>query len=253
MPVAPNHLLARRKIHFNGYKTSVSNTAFVVLGEGLPTLPPTGGEQIEALGGAADTLAGTGAQVITVVGLDSAGVVQSETINLNGATAVASARTDWRAILDAWVSQAGSGGVNAADITIRKSPALATRFTIVLGKNRGASGMYTVPEGYTLSLSTVSVTHGSGNICIETQVEANINPLDGSWNPSIFYPLATFRSRNENTLWLNPDPTERDPQDARFVIPEFATVRLLCKADAVTSNPTSAYCTGVLRSKSWAS
>lgn len=69
---------------------------------------------------AADTSAGTGARTVRIVGLAGDDWEQvSETVTLNGTTAVATVRTDWKRIDRAVVVTAGSGQTNAGKITVQ--------------------------------------------------------------------------------------------------------------------------------------
>lgn len=65
-----------------------------------------------------DISAGTGAQQIIISYLNASFTLKSETITLNGTTAVNSVGTDWAFIENIAVSQVGSGGGNAGTIQI---------------------------------------------------------------------------------------------------------------------------------------
>lgn len=65
-----------------------------------------------------DTSAGTGARTITITYLTTGAVRKTETITMNGATAVNSINTDYAFIEKVQVSTAGSGRTNAGIITV---------------------------------------------------------------------------------------------------------------------------------------
>lgn len=97
-----------------------------------------------------DAPAGTGALTILVQGLDSNYNEVSETVVMNGTTAVALVNT-FIAINTCFVLTAGTGGVNAGDISIRDAGGGTVRQIIQAGYSISRSSVYTVPAGYTLS------------------------------------------------------------------------------------------------------
>lgn len=104
---------------------------------------------VEAVSDSAnDTSAGTGARTIQIWGLDASYAEQTETITLNGTTAVDSASTYIR-VFRAKVLTAGSGGTAAGTITIRVDGAGSTVAEIPVGYNQTEMAVYTVPAGKT--------------------------------------------------------------------------------------------------------
>ncbi len=94
---------------------------------------------------AADDSAGTGAQTITLHGLDGTGAEVSETVTMDGATPVDSVNSYWR-LPRAKVVNVGSGGVNAGTITIAQKVTTANVFAAVpAGYGTTMIGCYTVP------------------------------------------------------------------------------------------------------------
>jgi len=112
---------------------------------------PTAGETWEILSSSAsDTSAGTGARTVLISGLDDSYVEQTETVTMNGTSAVTTARTDWFRIRSVIVTSCGSGQTNAGDITIRVSGGGASRSLILTGNGQTFNGFFTVPAGKTL-------------------------------------------------------------------------------------------------------
>lgn len=93
--------------------------------------------------------AGTGAQTVTVEGLDANGAAQSATVTLNGVSAVAIPTVTWSRVHRAYVVAVGSGGTNAGLITVRLASAGATQATIVAGDGESSMATYTVPANAT--------------------------------------------------------------------------------------------------------
>lgn len=109
---------------------------------------------------AADALAGpgTGAQVVTIVGLDADYCPQTEDVNMTGQTKLTTTKKFLR-VFAAYVKTFGTGFKNAGDIYIIKSgtggvyvagvpPTLTSGcIKMVVGNNLGYSGLFTTPRG----------------------------------------------------------------------------------------------------------
>jgi len=100
-----------------------------------------------------DTSAGTGARTVRIEGLNSLYVEISETVTLNGQTAVETANT-YIAINNLIVLTVGSGGKNAGDINVGTGTVTAGVPAVLwdligAGFNQRTTGHYTVPADYT--------------------------------------------------------------------------------------------------------
>lgn len=109
-----------------------------------------------------DTAAGTGARTVEIFGLDASYNEISETISLNGQTAVNTSQSYLR-INRAIVRTAGSGGQNAGVIyagtgTVTAGVPANIYTTIAAGDNQTLMALWTVPAGYTAYLHEVLVT-----------------------------------------------------------------------------------------------
>ena len=119
---------------------------------------PTAATALEVVSSDAnDTSAGTGAQQVTIVGLDSSWNEVSQTISMNGTTAVA-VPTSLVRVYRWYVSRSGTyatatAGSHVGTLTLRVASAGATWSTIdaSAGFPEGQSeiGVYTVPDGKT--------------------------------------------------------------------------------------------------------
>jgi hypothetical protein len=108
---------------------------------------PAAAVQLDLLpANAADTLAGTGAQKVTVEGIDDNFAEVSETIDLNGASIVTTVASFFR-VNKAFVSQAGSGETNAGKIEIFETATANLLGQLSAGRSRTLSGLYAVPAG----------------------------------------------------------------------------------------------------------
>lgn len=141
-------------IHKFGRYDSVPTTFTPISGSGFYRVP-TSATALEFVSASAnDSSAGSGAQEITVIGLDANWDEVTQTLETNGTTPVA-LTTDLIRLYRWYVSRSGtyatqSSGSHAGDLTIRESGAGPTWFLIsAAGFPRGQSQIaaYTVPNG----------------------------------------------------------------------------------------------------------
>ena len=109
-----------------------------------------------------DTAAGTGARTVEIFGLDSNYNEISETVTLNGQTAVNTTNSYLR-INRGIVKSAGSGGQNAGVIyagtgTVTAGVPANKYLSIAIGDNQTLMALWTVPAGYTAFLLQTDVT-----------------------------------------------------------------------------------------------
>ena len=114
---------------------------------------------------AADTSAGTGAQTVTVEGVDENYAAQTVTVSMNGQTQVQIGdASGWLRVNRIFVATSGSGGTAAGTIYVANSgvtsgvPTGITYGQIVQGDNQSQMSVYTVPAGFTLFLDDVTFT-----------------------------------------------------------------------------------------------
>jgi hypothetical protein len=141
-------------------------------GGGVYTGWATAAQTVEVFSSsAADTAAGTGARTVHLIGLDANYNVISETITLNGVTGVNTTGTFIR-VHTALVQSAGSGGVNAGEITFRQTTTTANKFlTMLEGRNQTNCSAYTIPAGYTGYMRTLHAAAAPSN---SAAVQGNI-------------------------------------------------------------------------------
>ena len=100
----------------------------------------------------ADDAASTGARTVTVDGLDTNFVEQSETVSMGGTVAVNLVNSYLR-VFNAFVLTAGTGEENAGSISVRTQTGGTVRASIQIGTNHALMAVYTVPDGKTGYLS----------------------------------------------------------------------------------------------------
>jgi len=145
-----------RRVVFSGYNPSV-NTATtpedIFPAVETPIIPrQTVAESWEILSNSAnDTAAGTGAQTVSITTLNGSYAEVTQTVTLNGLTAVPLTSTHI-ATNSAVVVTAGSSGNNVGLLTIRVAGGGAGRAYISAGDGILNQCKYTVPAGYSLDL-----------------------------------------------------------------------------------------------------
>ena len=120
-----------------------------------------------------DTSAGVGARTISILGINSTGNEVSETVTLNGQTAVNTTHT-YTEIQSALVTSVGSATHNEGNISIGTGTVTGGVPAVIYGhilatENASLMGHFTIPAGYTgylISGSISSGTEGGGSYII---------------------------------------------------------------------------------------
>lgn len=115
-----------------------------------------------------DTSAGTGARTVMLQGLDANYLIISETITLNGQTAVTSTLSYLR-IGPLVTLTAGSGGKNAGVVyagtgTVTAGVPATIYSSMGVGFNESHQAFYTVPAGYTAYILDISATSDTAGV-----------------------------------------------------------------------------------------
>lgn len=138
--------------------------------------------------------AGTGAQIIRILGLDASYNRIYEDVTLNGTTIVTTTKKFLR-VISAYVKAAGTGLVNAGDIYIIKTgtggtytaPGVPDTLTsaaikMPVGGNVGFSGLITVPRGCSMMIKEFIVTARAQNATvIFTENKPNSSDFKGPY------------------------------------------------------------------------
>ncbi len=114
-----------------------------------------------------DNGAGTGAQTVQVTGLDENWDIQTETVQMNGLTAVDLTGTYIRVYRLALLT-AGSGGTNAGTITLRVDGGGSTLASMPAGDGASFLSLMPVPRGYEgfITRYNVSTTFAANSECV---------------------------------------------------------------------------------------
>ena len=119
-----------------------------------------------------DNIAGTGARLLFIDGLDINYAQISEVVILNGTTSVNTTQDFYR-INDAIIISAGSSWSNEGEIDILHNGTIVSRISELEGESHQA--VYTVPANHTLFTGTFSVSSGkSDEVAVTAWVRPNI-------------------------------------------------------------------------------
>lgn len=158
LQVARGQIQGHRNVTVFGFNPDVDTTQVSVWPlPSLITFPSIAIQMTVSSSSANDTSAGTGARTIVVQGLDADYNEVTETVTLNGQTAVTMTASLLR-VNYAYVATAGSANSAAGDIYIGTGLVTAgvpaTVYDIIkLDYNNTTTGSYTVPAGYTAYMS----------------------------------------------------------------------------------------------------
>ena len=146
-----------------GYNPTVGSGNYESIWEGSNAYPwMSTDDQLEVLSSDTDdTSAGTGARTVELQGLDSSWNLLTETVTMNGTSAVTTTGSFLR-IFRARVVTAGSSGRNEGTITIRDQDTSTTRALITNGATDGNGqtlmAVYTIPAGKTGYVININVS-----------------------------------------------------------------------------------------------
>ena len=146
-----------------GYNPTVGSGNYESIWEGSNAYPwMSTDDQLEVLSSDTDdTSAGTGARTVELQGLDSSWNVLTETVTMNGTSAVTTTGSFLR-IFRAKVVTAGSSGRNEGTITIRDQDTSTTRALITnpatYGNGQTLMAVYTIPAGKTGYIININVS-----------------------------------------------------------------------------------------------
>jgi hypothetical protein len=163
LAVAKGDFIGYSNISKFGYNPTVGSGNYESIWEGSNAYPwMSTDDQLEVISSDTDdTSAGTGARTVELQGLDSSWNVLTETVTMNGTSAVTTTGSFLR-IFRARVVTAGSSGRNEGTITIRDQDTSTTRALITNGATDGNGqtlmAVYTIPAGKTGYIININVS-----------------------------------------------------------------------------------------------
>jgi hypothetical protein len=161
LQVARNQIQGHSAVTIFGYNGDTDQTEESIWPDGGTVPHPTTASVLDIVSTSTDDdAAGTGARTVFIEGLDGNYNVVSETVILDGTTAVETVNS-YLYINQFYVATAGTGGVNAGEITAKVSATLYD--LIAVGYNQRTTAHYCVPAGYTAYLTEAIITAGQAS------------------------------------------------------------------------------------------
>jgi hypothetical protein len=188
LQVARGQVGGHSVVTVSGYNSDVDTAWEMITPIGDLSFPAAALQMTVSSSSASDTAAGTGARTVLISGLDANYAVITETVTLNGQTAVTTTNSFLR-INNMLVTTAGTGLANAGIIYIGSGavtsgvPAVIYN-VIAVGYNNATSSQYTIPAGYTgyLVIARISLAQDTGTSLITARtrfVGTNGIPITG--------------------------------------------------------------------------
>jgi hypothetical protein len=188
LQVARGQVGGHSVVTVSGYNSDVDTAWEMITPIGDLSFPATALQMTVSSSSASDTAAGTGARTVLISGLDANYAVITETVTMNGQTAVTTTNSFLR-INNMLVTTAGTGLANAGTIyigsgTVTSGVPAVIYNVIAVGYNNATSSQYTIPAGYTgyLVIARISLAQDTGASLITARtrfVGTNGIPITG--------------------------------------------------------------------------
>lgn len=152
--VAKGNITGHELVRVVGRNSDIDTVRETIWAQGGTYVYPAAAAVVSLVSGSSlDTLAGTGAQTITVSGVDASYNELEETVDTNGLVAVTTVGSFFR-VNKVEVATVGSQGSNQGDITATIGASVVA--SVAVGDNSSLLGLYTVPAGKTGYIFRVS-------------------------------------------------------------------------------------------------
>jgi hypothetical protein len=191
LDVATGNIAGVSNVSKFGYNPAVGSINYESVWEGSNAYPwMSTDDQLEVLSSDTDdTSAGTGARTVELQGLDSSWNLLTETVTMNGTTAVTTTGSFLR-IFRARVVTAGTSLRNEGDITIRDQDTSTTRALITNGATSGMGqtlmAVYTVPAGKTAYIMNIDFSSAKDLEQRYRLMTRDNTVTDAAWNVKEF-------------------------------------------------------------------
>ncbi len=119
-----------------------------------------------------DTAAGTGARKVAVTYIREGDIVEVEDITMNGVTPVASNVLDILRVQSVVVIEAGSGEINAGDITVVGATSASNLSFMATDLGTSQDGIFTIPKGFNAYIHGAIVSLGDTTKKVTTRLRA---------------------------------------------------------------------------------
>ena len=226
LQVSKGQVAGASSLYKFGYNPDVNGTEETIWSQGGDVVWPAAAfTAFISSSSTADTSAGTGAQTVTVEGLDENYAAQSVTVTMNGQTQVQIGdASGWIRINRAFVAVAGSGGTAAGTVYIAATGVSSgvptgTIYASITDGNQTQMAVYTVPASHTLYLDDLIFTAAISQANNSATVKLNTKDFGSN----------VFRTKFINVLQSN-------ELVINFVFPLAIPEKTDIECRAVTSN-----------------
>jgi hypothetical protein len=184
LQVARGQITGHKTIFKFGNNSDINGALETIWSRGGLYVYPTSAIQMKVSSSSAnDAALGTGAQTVSVQGLDQNYNEVAETVTLTGQTEVLTTNTFIR-VFRAFVITAGSGGTAAGTIyvgtgTVTAGVPATVYAEIALGDNQTTMATWTVPAGYTFFVYRGTFSAASNNVSQYILGKFMFRPLGG--------------------------------------------------------------------------
>jgi hypothetical protein len=172
LQVARGQIQAHSIVTIAGYNSDVDQSWEMITPVGNLSYPAAALQMTVSSADADDTSAGTGARTVLITGLDANYAVISETVTMNGQTAVTTTNSFLRInsmlVTTAGASLANEGIIYIGTGTVTSGVPATIYNVIAAGFNNATSSQYTVPAGYTgyLAVARIGLAQDAGTTLI---------------------------------------------------------------------------------------
>ena len=168
LQVARGQIQGHTNVLVFGYNPDIDTSEETVWPDGGTIPHPTVASVLKISSSSAnDTSAGTGARTVRIEGVDGDYNVVSETVTLNGQTAVNTTNSYLYVnsfyVLTTGSGEANDGNINAGTGTVTSGVPAVLYDIIATGYNNRTTGHYCVPAGYTGYMVTGTITSGQAS------------------------------------------------------------------------------------------
>jgi hypothetical protein len=172
LQVARGQIQAHSVVTIAGYNSDVDTSWEMITPVGNLSYPAAALQMTVSSADADDTSAGTGARTVLITGLDANYAVISETVTMNGQTAVTTTNSFLRInamlVTTAGTSLANEGIIYIGTGTVTSGVPATIYNVIAAGFNNATSSQYTIPAGYTgyLAVARIGLAQDAGTTLI---------------------------------------------------------------------------------------
>jgi hypothetical protein len=172
LQVARGQIQAHSVVTIAGYNSDVDTAWEMITPVGNLSYPAAALQMTVSSADADDTSAGTGARTVLITGLDANYAVISETVTMNGQTAVTTTNSFLRInamlVTTAGTSLANEGIIYIGTGTVTSGVPATIYNVIAAGFNNSTSSQYTVPAGFTgyLVVARIGLAQDAGTTLI---------------------------------------------------------------------------------------